>query len=109
MDAMTGTGVAMSSQQLAGVASKMCGHYSSSSLLRIGVAVARNMAELLGWEHQDISANVSSWVEYQDREEASWATSKPADWGTCGVRSDDKNAPAILPKNVLMPSRRTVR
>merc|ERR1712127_896860 len=59
------------------------GHYSSSSLLRIGVAVARNMAELLGWDHRDISANVSSWVEFQDREEASWATLRPADWDTC--------------------------
>ena len=91
MDSMAGTGVAMSSQQLADVASEVCGHYSSSSLLRIGVQAARNMAELLGWEHQDISANVSTWVEYQNREEASWATSKPADWGTCGVQSDDKN------------------
>ena len=50
---------------------------------QLGVAVARNMAELLGWDHRDISANVSSWVEFQDREEASWATLRPADWDTC--------------------------
>ena len=85
MDAMAGTGVTMGSRLLADMASKMsCAHYSSSSVLRIGVAVARNMAELLGWDHRDISANVSSWVEFQDREEASWATLRPADWDTCG-------------------------
>ena len=84
MDAMAGTGVTMGSRLLADMASKMsCAHYSSSSVLRIGVAVARNMAELQGWDHRDISANVSSWVEFQDREEASWATLRPADWGTC--------------------------
>ena len=84
MDAMAGTGVTMGSRLLADMASKMsCAHYSSSSVLRIGVAVARNMAELLGWDHRDISANVSSWVEFQDREEASWATLRPADWDTC--------------------------
>ena len=84
MDAMAGSGVSMDSRHLADVASTTCcGHYSSSSLLRIGVAVARNMAELLGWDHRDISANVSSWVEFQDREEASWATLRPADWDTC--------------------------
>ena len=80
---MAGTGVSMSSGRLADVASEVCGHYSSSSLLRIGAAVAKKMAELLGWEHQDLSANVSSWAEYQDREEASWATLRPADWGNC--------------------------
>ena len=85
MDAMAGTGVTMGSRLLADMASKMsCAHYSSSSVLRIGVAVARNMAELQGWDHRDISANVSSWVEFQDREEASWATLRPADWDTCG-------------------------
>ena len=84
MDAMAGTGVTMGSRLLADMASKMsCAHYSSSSVLRIGVAVARNMAELQGWDHRDISANVSSWVEFQDREEASWATLRPADWDTC--------------------------
>ena len=91
MDAMAGTGVSMGSQQLADVASEVCGHYSSSSLLLIGAAVAKKMAELLGWEHADLSANVSSWAEYQDREEASWATSRPADWGSCNDDEDDKN------------------
>ena len=91
VDAMAGTGVSMGSQQLADVASEVCGHYSSSSLLLIGATVAKEMAELLGWEHADLSANVSSWAEYQDREEASWATLRPADWGSCNDDEDDKN------------------
>jgi len=81
MDAMAGTGVSW--KDASSMAAEVCGHYSSSSLLRIGAAVGRNMAELLGWEHHDIAANVSSWAEYQDHEEASWATLRPADWETC--------------------------
>lgn len=73
---------AMDMGELEDIADLICSHYSSSSVLHIGATVGQNIAELQGWAHQSIMANVSSWMDFQDRKEATWLK-WPDDWQVC--------------------------